>query len=120
MVSIAGQIGSDMQTNKLLPRGFEARDDGTGELTRVPTIDLPVDELQAAIAAIRGLIEADQFPLSPRLDPLRAALGKLKAPEPIPNASRRRDVPRTPRRAKAASGRGANARPPAAAIAVTA
>jgi hypothetical protein len=45
----------------------------------MPTIDLPEDELQAAIAAIRGLIEGDRFPHAPRLDPLRAALARLEA-----------------------------------------
>jgi hypothetical protein len=45
----------------------------------VPTIDLPADELAAVTAAIRGVIEDDKFPLSPRLDPLRAALARLEA-----------------------------------------
>jgi hypothetical protein len=45
----------------------------------VPTIDLPDDELAAVTAAIRRLIEDDKFPLSPRLDPLRAALARLDA-----------------------------------------
>jgi hypothetical protein len=40
---------------------------------------LPADELLAAIAAIRGLIEADRYPHAPRLDPLRAALARLEA-----------------------------------------
>jgi hypothetical protein len=31
------------------------------------------------IAALRRVIEDDKFPLSPRLDPLRAALARLEA-----------------------------------------
>jgi hypothetical protein len=30
-------------------------------------------------AALRGVIEGDRFPHAPRLDPLKAALGKLAA-----------------------------------------
>ena len=45
----------------------------------VPTIDLPADELAAVTATIRRAIEDDKFPLSPRLDPLRAALARLEA-----------------------------------------
>jgi hypothetical protein len=45
----------------------------------VPTIDLPADELAAVTAAIRGVIEDDKYPHAPRLDPLRAALGRLQA-----------------------------------------
>ena len=45
----------------------------------MPTISLTDDELAAVAAAIRGLVEADRYPLSPRLDPLRAALGKWNA-----------------------------------------
>jgi hypothetical protein len=51
----------------------------------VPTINLTADELAAVTAAIRRVIEDDRFPHAPRLDPLRAALGKFDAaPEPIP------------------------------------
>jgi hypothetical protein len=56
----------------------------------VPTINLNVDELAAVSAAIRRAIDEDRFPHAPRLDPLRAALGKLDAalePIPHPNAS---------------------------------
>jgi hypothetical protein len=61
----------------------------------VPTIDLPADELAAVTAAIRRAIEDDRFPHAPRLDPLRAALGKLEAaPEPAP-------LPKAPPPAKA-------------------
>jgi hypothetical protein len=45
----------------------------------VPTINLTDDELAAVTAAIRCAIEGDRFPHAPRLDPLRAALGKLEA-----------------------------------------
>jgi hypothetical protein len=56
----------------------------------VPTIDFTDDELGAVTAAIRRAIEDDRFPHAPRLDPLRAALGKFKAaPEPaaLPKAA---------------------------------
>jgi hypothetical protein len=45
----------------------------------VPTINLTDDELAAITAAIRRAIEDDRFPHAPRLDPLRAALGKFEA-----------------------------------------
>ena len=54
-----------------------------------PTIDFTDDELAAVAAAIRRAIEDDRFSHAPRLDPLRAALGKLAAasePEPDPKA----------------------------------
>ena len=53
----------------------------------VPTINLTADELAAVTAAIRRAIEDDRFPHAPRLDPLRAALGKFEAalePTPLP------------------------------------
>jgi hypothetical protein len=51
----------------------------------VPTINLTDDELAAVTAAIRRAIEDDRFSHAPRLDPLRAALGKFEAaPEPTP------------------------------------
>jgi hypothetical protein len=55
----------------------------------MPRIDLPDDELAAVIAALRGVIAGDRFPHAPRLDPLRAALARLKAasePTPRPKA----------------------------------
>ena len=55
----------------------------------VPTINLTADELAAVTAAIRRAIEDDRLPHAPRLDPLRAALGKFEAaPElaPLPKA----------------------------------
>ena len=52
-----------------------------------PTIDLTDDELAAVAAAVRRTIEDDKFPHAPRLDPLRAALGKFDAAtEPTPKA----------------------------------
>jgi hypothetical protein len=51
-----------------------------------PTIDFTV------AAAIRRAIEDDRFPRAPRLDPLRAALGKFEAaaePTPPPKPARR-------------------------------
>ena len=61
----------------------------------VPTINLTDDELAAVTAAIRRVIEDDRFPHAPRLDPLRAALGKFEAaPEPTP-------LPKAPPPAKA-------------------
>jgi hypothetical protein len=61
----------------------------------MPTINLTDDELAAVRAAIRRAIEDDRFPHAPRLDPLRAALGKFEAaPEPTP-------VPKAPSPAKA-------------------
>ena len=55
----------------------------------MPTINLADDELAAVTAAIRRTIAVDRFPHAPRLDPLRAALGKLDAaaPEPTPPPS---------------------------------
>ena len=49
----------------------------------MPAINLTDDELAAVMVAIRGIIEDDRFPHAPRLDPLKAALGKFEAaPEP--------------------------------------
>jgi hypothetical protein len=45
----------------------------------VPTIDLAANELAAVSAAIRRVIEDDRYPHAQRLDPLRAAVGKLEA-----------------------------------------
>ena len=53
-------------------------------------VDLPDDELAVVIAALRRVIEDDRYPLSPRLDPLRAALARLEAAArstPLPNKS---------------------------------
>jgi hypothetical protein len=60
----------------------------------VPAINFTGDELAAVAAALRRVIEDDKYPLSPRLDPLRAALGKLDAalrePSALPKRSARR------------------------------
>ena len=54
----------------------------------VPTIDFPDDELAAVTAALRRAIEGDRYPRAPRLDALRAALGRLDAAaEPTPKAA---------------------------------
>jgi hypothetical protein len=45
----------------------------------LPTITLADDELTAVTAAVRRTIETDRFPRAPRLDPLKAALGKMEA-----------------------------------------
>jgi hypothetical protein len=68
----------------------------------MPTIDLPADELAAVTAAIRRAIAVDRFPHAPRLDPLRAALGKLDAEtEPL------KSQPATPKAAPAGVDKGA-------------
>jgi hypothetical protein len=71
----------------------------------VPAINLTDDELAAVTAALRRLIEDedDRFPHAPRLDPLRAALGKLEAAssESVPRSRtlyRRRQPKPPPRR----------------------
>ncbi len=52
----------------------------------MPTIELPDDELAAAIVAIGRAIETDRYPRAPRLDPLRAALARFEAAaEPAPH-----------------------------------
>jgi hypothetical protein len=57
----------------------------SGGVDAMPAINLTDDELAAVTAAIRHTIEDDKFPHAPRLDPLRAALGKLDAAsEPDP------------------------------------
>ena len=50
----------------------------------MPTVDLSDDELAAVIAALRRTIREDKFPMSPRLDPLKAALAKLDPAMPRP------------------------------------
>ena len=61
----------------------------------MPTIDFTDDEYAAVTAAIRRAIEDDRFPHAPRLDPLRAVLGKFEA-APEPTA-----LPKAPPTAKA-------------------
>jgi hypothetical protein len=55
----------------------------------MPTINLNDDELAAVAALIPRTIEGDRYPHAPRLDPLRAALGKFEVGaerEPLPKA----------------------------------
>ena len=62
----------------------------------LPTIDLTDDELAAVTEAIRRTIEDDRFPHAPRLDPLRAALGKFDAAsEPTPQRRPHQPKPRS-------------------------
>jgi hypothetical protein len=65
----------------------------------VPAINLTDDELTAVAAAIRRAIEDDRFPHAPRLDPLRAALGKFEAERCQPPCRRPRRQPK-PRSAR--------------------
>jgi hypothetical protein len=56
----------------------------------VPIVNLTDDELAAVTATVWRVIEDDRFPHAPRLDPLRAALGKFEAahePTPPPKAA---------------------------------
>src|SRR4051812_9107609 len=54
------------------------------------TQDLTQEELTAVAEALRRMIDADRFPLAPRLRPLKSALAKLDPPaavssiEPLP------------------------------------
>ena len=70
----------------------------------MPTIDLTDDENAAVTAAIRRLIEEDKSPHAPRLDPLRAALGKFEG------GRRANPHPKTRRRRRATSGLGGRSR----------
>jgi hypothetical protein len=56
----------------------------------MPTIDLTDAEHAAVTAAVRRAIETDRFPHAPRLDPLKAALGKLNAAAPEPARTNRK------------------------------
>lgn len=65
----------------------------------LPTIDLDDEELAAVIAVLKEKLDRDRYPLSPRLEPFRAALAKLdprSVPKPaalrppLPQASRTR------------------------------
>ena len=44
--------------------------------------DLTDEEVGTLIKLVRRTIEEDRFPLSPRLDPLKAILAKLEPPKP--------------------------------------
>ena len=67
----------------------------------MPIFDLPDDELAAVTAAIRRAIEDDRYPLSPRLDPLRAALARLEAASDNFPFGGNRIAPKAPPPAKA-------------------
>ena len=67
----------------------------------MPAISLPDDEFDAVRAALRRVIADDRYPLSPRLDPLRATLARLEAaaePTPDPKASTAGKVDKRARR----------------------
>ena len=64
--------------------------------SRVPTISLNDDELAAVVAALRDIIDADRYPHAPRLDPLKAALGKLEAAETGKSVASSSAPPNTP------------------------
>jgi hypothetical protein len=61
----------------------------------MPTIALDDEELAAVTAAVRRTIREDKFPMSPRLDPLKAALSKLD-PQPPRPAIERPPLPEAP------------------------
>jgi hypothetical protein len=66
----------------------------------MPTISLTDDELAAVTAALRSLIEDDKYPHAPRLDPLRAALGKFEAEETSQSVGSLSKAPKAPPTAK--------------------
>ena len=70
----------------------------------MPTINLTAAELATVTAAVRQTIVGNRYPHAPRLDPLRAALGKLEAahePAPHPKAARPAKTDKGARSAKA-------------------
>jgi hypothetical protein len=87
-----------------------------GQMVRImPTIDIPDDEHAAVIAGLRRTIAADKYPLSPRLDVLKAAqVAKDSRSENGQSASRNGQSaepappPKPRRRPRATSGRGAS------------
>jgi hypothetical protein len=48
------------------------------------TLDLTDEEQAALIELLRRAIDEARYPLSPRLDPLKAILAKLEPPAPQP------------------------------------
>jgi hypothetical protein len=48
------------------------------------TLELTDDEALALAQLLRRTIEDDRYPMSPRLPPLKAILGKLDPPKPRP------------------------------------
>jgi hypothetical protein len=47
--------------------------------------NLSEEEREAVARALRQMIEADRFPLAPRLQPLKSALAKLDPPAALPS-----------------------------------
>ena len=47
--------------------------------------NLSEEEREAVARALRRMIDADRFPLAPRLRPLRSALAKLDPPATLPS-----------------------------------
>ena len=74
---------------------LHSRSDANHSVLSVPTLDLTNDEREALIRYLRDGIERDRFPLSPRLEPIRAILAKLEPPPtpPGPPAERKAIVP---------------------------
>ena len=68
----------------------------------MPTLDLTDEEHAALTRFLRDAIEADRFPMAPRLRPLKAVLAKIPPPAPKPPAPepRGRLVPPRPARAR--------------------
>jgi len=65
------------------------------------TPDLSEEEKIALAAELKRTIEADHYPLSPRIRALRAILDKLEPPAPVPEplpAPKRYAPPRAKRR----------------------
>jgi len=63
----------------------------------MPKIDLTDDEHAAVTTALRKLIDADKFPLAPRLKPFKTALAKFDpqpARKPLPPPPQPGDRPR--------------------------
>ena len=50
---------------------------GIGHIATMPVFDLTDDERAALIALLKGTIDRDRFPLSPRIRLLRSILEKL-------------------------------------------
>ena len=46
-------------------------------------LDLTDDELAALTRLLKRTLDTDRFPLSPRLDPLKAILAKIEPPKPL-------------------------------------
>jgi len=60
-------------------------------------LDLTDEELDALTRYLRAGIEADRFPFSPRLAPIKAVLAKLDPPKPRVEKT---EIPTAPKRGK--------------------